>query len=71
MRFVDCGKMVAQPLCMRLADMQRGTDSAYRWNTISRQVSGEHHFSALRKRIGHRRIVLRARLGRRCLGARG
>lgn len=69
MRLGDGGEVPAQPLCARLANMQRSTDSAYRGNTISCQVSREHHRGALPKRIGHGTIVLRARCNHRRLRA--
>ena len=58
-----------EPLSTRLADVQRGTDGAYRGNTISRQVTREHLDSKLAKRIGHAAIVIRTRPIRRCLRA--
>jgi hypothetical protein len=53
MRLGDCGKVSAQPLCARLTDMQRSTDSAYRENTISCQFNREYHCGAFLERIGH------------------
>ena len=38
MHLSEGGRVLAQPLCSRLADIQRGTDSAYRGNTVSCQV---------------------------------
>ena len=60
MRLGGCGKVLAQPLCAYLADMQHGTDSSYRGNTINCQFGCEHHCGALPKRIGHGHVVLRA-----------
>jgi hypothetical protein len=60
-----CGKVLAQPLCARLANMERGTDGTYRGNSLSCQVSREHHCGLLPKRINHGRTIMRARSGRR------
>jgi hypothetical protein len=42
MRIDGCGKIPAQPLGTRLANMQRCTDGTYRGNAISCQLSREH-----------------------------
>jgi hypothetical protein len=60
-----CGKVLAQPLCARLANMERGTDGTYRGNSLSCQVSREHHCGLLSKRINHGRTIMWARSGRR------
>jgi hypothetical protein len=49
------GKVLAQPLGARLANMQRGADSAHRGNVISCQFSREHYYGLLPERIDHRR----------------
>jgi hypothetical protein len=69
MRLADCGKVRTQPLCTRLTDTQRGTDSPDRGNTVGCQISREHHRGALSERIGPRRIVMRSGRGRRRLRA--
>ena len=55
------GKVLAQPLRARLANMQRCTDGAYRGNAISCEFSREHHCGLLSKRIDHGRTIMRAR----------
>ena len=64
MRTGGCGKVLAQPLCARLANVERGTDGTYRGNSLSCQVSREHHCGLLPKRINHGRTIMRARSGR-------
>jgi hypothetical protein len=46
-----CGKVPAQPLRTRLADMKRSTDGTYRGKAVGRQVIREYNCSALTKRI--------------------
>ena len=63
MRLGSYGKVLAQPLRAQLADMQHGTDSSYRGNTINCQFGCEPLRRAP-KRNGHGHVVLRAgRLG--------
>jgi len=57
------GKVLAQPLGVRLANMQRRTDSAHRGNVISCQFSREHYDGLLPERIDHGRANMRARHG--------
>jgi hypothetical protein len=51
MRIGGCGKVLAQPLCTRLADMERSTDGTHRGNAISCEFSREYHSGLLSKRI--------------------
>jgi hypothetical protein len=53
-------KVLAKPLCTRLANMERSTNGTYRGNTISCQFSRKHHHSLLTKRINHGPTVMRA-----------
>ena len=57
----DGGKVPAQPLRARLADMERSADGPYRGNAISCQVSREHDCGALAERIGPGATVMRRR----------
>jgi len=52
------GKMLTQSLCTRLADMERGTDGSYRGDTISCELSREHHRYLILQRIGDKRLVM-------------
>ena len=61
MRIGGCGKVLAQSLCAWLTDMERGTDGAYRGNTISREVSREHPCGLLCKRIDRTRHLRASR----------
>jgi hypothetical protein len=63
------GKVLAQPLGARLANVQRGADSAHRGNVIGCQFSREHYYGLLPERIDHGRTNMRARRARRRLRA--
>lgn len=63
MRIGGSGKVLAQPLCARLANMQRCPDGTYRGNAIGCQFSRECHCGLLSKRIGRGRTIMRARRG--------
>ena len=65
MHFGGRGKVLAQPLSARLANMERSTDGTHRGNTIRCEFSREHCCGLLSKRIDHGRAVMRARRGRR------
>lgn len=57
MRIGGC-KVLAQPLCARLANMKRRPDGTYRGNAISCEFSSEHRRGVLSKRIGHGRVIM-------------
>lgn len=63
----DSGKVLAQPLGARLANVQRGTDSAHRGNVISCQLSRENYYCLLPERIDHGCTDMRARRAHRRL----
>jgi hypothetical protein len=44
-------EILAQPLCTRLADVQRSADSPYRGNAVICQIIGEHDCCSLAERI--------------------
>ena len=48
-----CGKVLAQPLRARLANVERCADGTYRGNVISCEFSREHHCGLLSQRIDH------------------
>ena len=64
----DCGKVLAQSPGARLAEMERGTDTACRGNKIGCEFSLQHCCCALPKWINHGDISMRGH-DFRCLGA--